>query len=352
MSTPNPRTFGCREAATGGKLCASYCGNERHCVAVDSAEAQCLKGQRLPSEPCPRCGAERSADECAIPPAEAQPFPFKCGDCGGPLRDDMHCPACNLPGDDGPAVPASVEALVKEAKQFALAIFGDGDARSDLRDLNAAIDRLAAASTPPAEAQPVAWWKHFRGEDTPEVVPGRTFIAEDALSTGWRPLVFGDVATPPASEARATGETISAGSDPATGSDERPRGTADPTALDWLLPGDVAIRIGNEHRVPAGAVQAVARAVAALKVAPVASVESLRVKARAGLNLSPHIRPSERAVLTLSAATAVDTLAGLAATKAAPPVAGAMQFDEAAGKAWVESGPYSMPPDITRKGNQ
>ena len=36
-----------------------------------------------------------------------------------------------------------------------------------------------------------------------------------------------------------------------------------PDAPDWLLPGDAAVRIANEHRIRAGAVQAVARQIAA-----------------------------------------------------------------------------------------
>lgn len=52
----------------------------------------------------------------------------------------------------------------------------------------------------PAERNIAAWWKWFNGSDKPTVEPASTFLVEDALATGWRPLVFGDAATQPPAE--------------------------------------------------------------------------------------------------------------------------------------------------------
>jgi hypothetical protein len=44
-----------------------------------------------------------------------------------------------------------------------------------------------------------AWWKQYR-DGSVEVNEARTFIAEDAIATGRRPLVFGDTTPPPVAE--------------------------------------------------------------------------------------------------------------------------------------------------------
>lgn len=62
------------------------------------------------------------------------------------------------------------------------------------------------------------------------------------------------------------------------------QGLTGPEAPPWLLPGDVAQRIGMEYRVRAGAVQAVAKAVSALASAPrVPQEEMTRLRGEASV---------------------------------------------------------------------
>lgn len=55
------------------------------------------------------------------------------------------------------------------------------------------ITTLKAALAEPVE--PVAWWKRHR-DGSVELNDARTFIAEDAIATGRRPLIFGDTSPP------------------------------------------------------------------------------------------------------------------------------------------------------------
>ena len=45
------------------------------------------------------------------------------------------------------------------------------------------------------EQEPVAWWKRHR-DGSVELNDARTFIAEDAIAAGRRPLIFGDTSPP------------------------------------------------------------------------------------------------------------------------------------------------------------
>ena len=56
-----------------------------------------------------------------------------------------------------------------------------------------AITALKGALAEPQE--PVAWWKRHR-DGSVELNDARTFIAEDAIATGRRPLIFGDTSPP------------------------------------------------------------------------------------------------------------------------------------------------------------
>ena len=58
-----------------------------------------------------------------------------------------------------------------------------------------ALAELRAIQEPVQE--PVAWWKRYPNGSV-ELNEARTFIAEDAIATGRRPLVFGDAAAPQA----------------------------------------------------------------------------------------------------------------------------------------------------------
>jgi len=52
---------------------------------------------------------------------------------------------------------------------------------------------LAQQAEPVEPVEPVAWWKQHH-DGSVELNEARTFIAEDAIATGRRPLVFGDAA--------------------------------------------------------------------------------------------------------------------------------------------------------------
>ena len=55
-------------------------------------------------------------------------------------------------------------------------------------------EKKLAAITEPVQ-EPVAWWKRHR-DGSVELNDARTFIAEDAIATGRRPLIFGDTSPP------------------------------------------------------------------------------------------------------------------------------------------------------------
>lgn len=56
---------------------------------------------------------------------------------------DAHDALADFHKQEGEAV-----AIAREAKEYALAIFGEGDVRSDLRELNERIDSLTALASP------------------------------------------------------------------------------------------------------------------------------------------------------------------------------------------------------------
>lgn len=78
--------------------------------------------------------------------------------------------------------------------RFAALVIDRNDA--ERAALSAPAPDMQAAAQVGRDGAVVAWWKMFPRSDKPEVVPGSTFLAEDALATGWRPLVFGDIARP------------------------------------------------------------------------------------------------------------------------------------------------------------
>jgi tetratricopeptide (TPR) repeat protein len=67
---------------------------------------------------------------------------------------------------EAPAQQADPGEIAREAKEYALAIFGDGDVRSDLRELNERIDRLAAIAAQQAPSLTV-------GERTKPLTPSQ-----------------------------------------------------------------------------------------------------------------------------------------------------------------------------------
>lgn len=85
---------------------------------------------------------------------------------------------------------------LKSDVELAITMLRTGMPEYDARDV---LEVLTRALEQQPAGEPVAWWKKHR-DGSIELNEARTFIAEDALATGRRPLVFGDAHPQPAAQ--------------------------------------------------------------------------------------------------------------------------------------------------------